>query len=158
VVSVCQVQAGETFNVLPDKVFLCGTTRFYRPERIDQARDWIQALAEGACAGTGCSAQVVFKQGYPPLLNAASAVEAVRNTVEGLFGEGHYREVELQGAGEDFARFLEIAPGALVWIGIRNEELGSTHFLHSPRFRLDEDCLWRGAALLASLARDRHPE
>jgi len=154
VVSVCQIEGGHTFNVIPDSVYLCGTTRFYNTDWVDKARVAIEEIARGACMGTGCSANVVFKEGYPPLVNAPEEVERARKVVETQFPDGTFQEVALQGAGEDFARYLEQVPGAMVFIGIRNEAIGSTHFLHSARFKLDEECLWRGAAFLASLALD----
>jgi len=40
----------------------------------------------------------------------------------------------------------------MMFIGIRNETLGSVHNLHSPNFKLDENVLPLGAALHASLA------
>lgn len=54
--------------------------------------------------------------------------------------------------GEDFAFFLRKLPGSFMFIGIRNESLGSVHNLHSPSFKLDEGVLPLGAALHASLA------
>ena len=152
VVSVCQIRAGEAFNVLPEEAFLRGTTRFYSKELVEKARTWIQEIAVGCCAGTGCSVEVKMEDGYPPLVNDAAAVRTVRETAESIWGKEYYVEAEPQGGGEDFSRYLELVPGAMVFIGIKNPEMGATHFLHSPHFKLDEDCLWRGAALLASLA------
>ncbi|MCA9417064.1 MAG: amidohydrolase [Candidatus Omnitrophica bacterium] len=152
VVSVCEFHAGSTFNVIPDRAELRGTTRFYSKEWVEKAKDLIHEIAEGACAGTGCQAEVEFLQGYPPLINHVESIEKARETLARIWSEDTYQEVELQGAGEDFARFLEKVPGCMLFIGIRNEQIGSTHFLHSPHFRLDEDCLWRGAAFLAQLA------
>jgi IAA-amino acid hydrolase len=40
----------------------------------------------------------------------------------------------------------------MMFLGIRNEALGSVHNLHSPDFKLDEAVLPLGAALHASLA------
>lgn len=54
--------------------------------------------------------------------------------------------------GEDFAFFGMKVPSTMMFIGIRNETLGSVHNLHSPNFKLDENVLPLGAALHASLA------
>lgn len=54
--------------------------------------------------------------------------------------------------GEDFAFFGRKVPSTMMFIGIRNESLGSVHNLHSPNFKLDEGVLPLGAALHASLA------
>lgn len=40
----------------------------------------------------------------------------------------------------------------MMFIGIKNETLGSVHNLHSPNFKLDEGVLPLGAAVHASLA------
>jgi amidohydrolase len=152
VVSVCQIRAGETFNVLPEEAFLRGTTRFYSKELVEEARMWIREIATGCCAGTECSAEVEMEDGYPPLVNDADAVRTVRETVASIWGQESYVEADFQGGGEDFSRYLERVSGAMVFIGVNNPEIGSTHFLHNPHFKLDEDCLWRGVALLASLA------
>jgi IAA-amino acid hydrolase len=53
---------------------------------------------------------------------------------------------------EDFAFFARAVPSAFLFLGIRNETLGSVHNLHSRNFLLDESALPRGAALAAGLA------
>jgi len=53
---------------------------------------------------------------------------------------------------EDFAFFARAVPSAFVFLGIRNESIGSVHNLHSRGFRLDEGALHKGAALHAALA------
>ena len=40
--------------------------------------------------------------------------------------------------GEDFAFIADKVPSAYLFIGIRNETLGSVHELHTPQFMLDE--------------------
>jgi IAA-amino acid hydrolase len=55
---------------------------------------------------------------------------------------------------EDFAFFARAVPSAFVFLGIRNETLGSVHNMHSRDFKLDEGALHRGAALHAALALD----
>lgn len=54
--------------------------------------------------------------------------------------------------GEDFAFFGRKIPSTMMFIGIRNETVGSVHNLHSPNFKLDESVLPLGAAVHASLA------
>ena len=40
--------------------------------------------------------------------------------------------------GEDFAFIAEKVPSAYLFVGIRNETLGSVHELHTSEFMLDE--------------------
>ncbi len=51
-----------------------------------------------------------------------------------------------------FAFIARTVPSAFYFLGIRNETLGSIHGLHSNKFKLDENALYRGAALQAALA------
>jgi amidohydrolase len=41
--------------------------------------------------------------------------------------------------GEDFAYYLQHAPGAFVLMGTRNEAKGLTAAHHNPKFTFDED-------------------
>lgn len=43
-------------------------------------------------------------------------------------------------------------PSSFLFLGIRNEKLGSVHGLHNSRFKLDQAALKTGAALHAALA------
>jgi IAA-amino acid hydrolase len=54
--------------------------------------------------------------------------------------------------GEDFSFFGRKMASTMMFIGIRNETVGSVHNLHSPNFKLDENVLPIGAAVHASLA------
>lgn len=53
---------------------------------------------------------------------------------------------------EDFSFFTQAMPSTFLFMGIADEALGTTQNLHSPRFKLDESVLPKGAALFASLA------
>ena len=48
----------------------------------------------------------------------------------------------------------DAVPGAFTFLGIRNEEAGSVHGLHTPRFQMDEAQMPLGAALHATVALD----
>jgi IAA-amino acid hydrolase len=55
--------------------------------------------------------------------------------------------------GEDFAFYTEAhVPGCFVGLGIRNESIGATHFVHNCRFKADENALPIGTALHVAFA------
>ena len=53
---------------------------------------------------------------------------------------------------EDFSFFTRALPSTFMFIGIKNEKIGSGHNLHNNKFKADEDVLPVGAALHASIA------
>ena len=55
-------------------------------------------------------------------------------------------------AGEDFAFIARAVPSAFLFLGIKNETLGSVHGLHNAKFKLDQSALKTGAAMHAALA------
>ena len=92
---------------------------------------------------------------YPPLptvVNDESLHRHVMKVGELMLGPKNVLQGKKVMAGEDFAFYQEVIPGALLSIGIRNEHVGSVHSPHSPYFFLDEDALPVGAALYAALA------
>jgi amidohydrolase len=54
--------------------------------------------------------------------------------------------------GEDFAYFAQRVPGLLVRLGVRSEEEGAVHPIHSALFRLDERALRYGVGTLVAFA------
>jgi metal-dependent amidase/aminoacylase/carboxypeptidase family protein len=58
--------------------------------------------------------------------------------------------------GEDFSYYLEKVPGAFILLGTGNPQKGTDAPHHSPRFDVDEEVLYMGSALLASIALNHH--
>ena len=51
--------------------------------------------------------------------------------------------------GEDFARYLQKIPGAMMRLGVRNEKIGAVYQWHHPKFSVDENAIKIGAEVLA---------
>ena len=70
---------------------------------------------------------------------------------------GHDNAIEMEAptmAAEDFSYYGQRVPASFIFLGVRNESIGASESLHSPKFVLDERALPIGAALHASLALD----
>ena len=74
--------------------------------------------------------------------------------MEKLLGESANTYMEKTTGGEDFAFFLEKAPGAFAFVGIRNDEKGANLPHHHDKFNMDEDALEIGSMLYAQYALD----
>lgn len=90
--------------------------------------------------------------GYPAVINEKESVGVVKESVAELFGKESILEIEKPAmTAEDFAFYLEKIKGAFYWVGIGKE--GEKNYpLHSKRFYLNEDILYRGAALMCEIA------
>jgi amidohydrolase len=149
VLSICRIEGGTTSNVIPDEVTLEGTTRYFNPSLQAVLRARMQRIVEGVCAAAGCTGELVYEEGYVPLVNHQSAVDLARDVVTAYLGPAgwHADHPRTMGA-EDFAFYLERVPGALLRLGLGEE----WQPLHSAGFDFNDQSLEPGIVTLAGLA------
>lgn len=139
VISVCKIHGGETYNIIPERVRLEGTVRTYEPETAENIFDKIREIAEHSAYIYGANANVDISYGYPAVVNHDSGVDTVISASRQL--EIPVIDIPPTPVGEDFARYLQVVPGAFFRIGIHNPQIGAVYPLHNKMFRLDESAL-----------------
>lgn len=155
VVTIGQISAGSTDNVIPETAMLYGTIRTLSPRTRTEIQANLRRLAENIAAAHGATASVEFTSGFPVTVCSADAVAFGERTVKALLGEDAWVTLgsPIMGA-EDFAYVLEKVPGAMFFLGASHEgsDWRSCCALHSNRMVLDESVMARGAAVHAALA------
>jgi amidohydrolase len=152
VVTVGALRAGSVRNVIPTEASFSGIIRTLDPGVRELVVRRLGDVIRGTCAALGGSVSIAIKPGYPMLRNDDGMAGFVRRTARGVIGEDKVL-LGTPGLGvEDFAYFAERRPSCFFNLGVRNEERGIIHPLHSERFDVDESALPVGAALLASAA------
>jgi amidohydrolase len=153
VVTVGKIEAGTTFNVIPETASLCGTIRTVSERTRAQVTKELPVLVEGICAAHGATAEVKLAPGYPVTVNdagfAAFSLDVARDVV------GKDKVFELPSpfmGGEDFSYVLQRIPGAMVFLGAGPDGVRHAAPNHSNRMILDEDALSVGIALHAGIA------
>jgi amidohydrolase len=154
VVSVTRVQAGDAFNVIPDKAAFHGTIRAFNRDSYNFVVERFQKIVIGIAQTMGCTATVSFGRESPPVTNDPGTVERLRNGFTQLAPEWVYRDGVRTMAAEDMAFILERVPGVFFFVGSANPERGLNYPHHHPRFDIDEEALVIGASLLASAVSD----
>ncbi|XP_073282338.1 IAA-amino acid hydrolase ILR1-like 5 [Primulina huaijiensis] len=156
VLSVTFVRGGTALNVIPQYVEFGGTLRSLTTEGLHQLQQRVKEVIEGQATVHRCKAHVDMKEAefptYPACVNDERLHRHVERVGELLLGTENVKKAVKVMAGEDFAFYQEVIPGAMFQIGIRNEKVGSVHSPHSPYFFLDEDVLPIGAALHTAIA------
>ncbi|MFB5269373.1 amidohydrolase [Paenibacillus enshidis] len=145
VVSVCKLQAGATWNVIPDTGLLEGTVRTFEPEARIRIPEQMKRVVEGVAAGYGAEAALNWMGMLPAVNNEANMAEIMHAAAEaqGL----QVVEAEPTMGGEDFALYQEHVPGCFIWMGT-----SGTEQWHHPKFTLNEEALSISAALFAETA------
>ena len=155
VITVAQIHAGSTHNVIPDRAAIKGTMRSLSREHRERLADAVRLLAVGIAGAHGLTAEVHIEEGFPVTICDARAVDFGEATARAMFGEQAFLRLPapIMGA-EDFAYVLEKVPGAMFFLGVapQGDNWASCCGIHSTRMMLDEATLPLGSALLAGLA------
>jgi hippurate hydrolase len=155
VVTIGELKAGSTDNVIPETAMLFGTIRTLSARQRSAVQAGLKRLAEGIADAHGASATVAFQQGFPVTVCDADAVSFGERTVKALLGDEAWVTLgsPMMGA-EDFSYVLEKVPGAMFFLGASHEgaDWRSCCALHSNRMVLDESVMARGASVHAALA------
>lgn len=153
-VTIGKFQAGDTYNVIPDRAFLAGTLRCYSREIRDRLPDLVSRLVRQVAVAYGATADVQYTHQAPPTNNDERCTAIARRSAESVLGPEHVGAAAPTMGGEDFAFYQEHVPGCYFWLGSGNPERGIVHGWHDPRFDVDEACLPAGAAVMAQIAGD----
>lgn len=155
VVSIGKIDGGTARNVVPPECRLEGTARALNKKTLMLLRQRITALARNIAKGFDCKAELTAHDSYPPLLNDHRANRHFEVAAGALLGGRSCVWIENPSmGGEDFARYLEQAPGAMFHLGIRNSKLGSTKGWHHPHFLVDEAAIAVGVKVMTRAALD----
>ncbi|MHB8667149.1 MAG: M20 aminoacylase family protein [Burkholderiales bacterium] len=149
VVSVTQIHAGDTWNVIPEAAILRGTARAFKPEVQDLIERRVREICAGIAAAAGAQVKVRYERRYPPLINAAPETEICAAVMQALVGAENLVRVPPVMGSEDFAFMLQVKAGCYVFVGNGPSEGGC--MLHNPRYDFNDEVLPLGASYWASL-------
>jgi hippurate hydrolase len=155
VVTIGQVSAGTTDNIIPETATLFGTIRTLSPRTRAAVHDGLVRLAQGIAAAHGARAIAQIIPGFPVTICDSRAVAFGASVIAEQFGDAAWQPMSAPVMGaEDFAYVLEKVPGAMFFLGAASEgaDWRACCGLHSNRMVLDEAVMARGAAVHAALA------
>ncbi|MCJ2129010.1 M20 aminoacylase family protein [Methylobacterium sp. E-045] len=145
VVSVCALEAGDAFNVLPQQVTMRGTMRALSKAVRATMQERIGAIVTNTAAAYGASARVDYSGGYPVTENHPAEAEFIADVAAGIVGDTHVeRDVAPMMAAEDFSYMLAHRPGAYIFMGN-----GDSAGLHHPHYDFNDAAIPFGASLWA---------
>jgi amidohydrolase len=138
-------------NVMPSRVVVRGTARYFRPEAQAIIKQRLQGLATTLADAYGCKAELTYEALCPPTVNTPGKVPVAEAAASALVGAGKVGEFPMSTGGEDFAFMLQQKPGVFMRIGNGVNADGSFHNVHTPLYDFNDDILALGAAYWASL-------
>jgi amidohydrolase len=149
VVTIGAIHGGEAPNVIPDRVTLRGTIRTFDEDIRDKIHEELDRAFSVAKA-MGGDYTLEIERGYPALVNDTEVTEIVRQVATRVNVNGDVVINKPMMGGEDFAYMAQKAPGTMMILGAKLDDVHRPH--HSPIFDISEDPLKLGAAVLAEAA------
>jgi amidohydrolase len=136
-----KITGGTVKNIISEKTILEGTMRTYTFESFKRLSLMMQQTAEQLENQFKCDIDITVHDGYLPVYND----ETLYNEFKSIMKDFDYQELDAPLLiAEDFSFYQKEAPGIFFFIGVRNEEKGYTHSLHSSYFDFDEEALKTG--------------
>ncbi|MCI2062305.1 MAG: amidohydrolase [Eubacteriaceae bacterium] len=152
VVSVCRIEAGTGWNIIPDTAVMQGTIRCFDSVLRDKLRKMVGDISRDTAAAFGAGAEVSWESGSDVVVNNADCYDAAKDALADSFGRDAEYDYKGTMCGDDFAEYLKLKPGIFAMIGIADAERHTDFPQHNSRFDIDERVLLPGAELAAAYA------
>ena len=156
VVSVTQVHAGDTWNVIPEQIVLRGTVRTFKKDVQDLIERRMRTLVDGIAAMFEMTATVRYERRYPATVNSEVETGHATRAAAAIVGAANVDTDPVPEMGsEDFAFMLQQRPGCYVWLGAGHGP--DTPNIHNPRYDFNDAVLPIGASYWVTLAEQQLP-
>lgn len=151
VLSIGQFNAGTSQIVIPETVVMRGTIRTLKPDVRKQMDELFHQTVQGIAAGHGVEVDLDYKRSYPPTINTAEEASAFEAAAREVVGDDLIKtDLPSLTSGEDFAHYLEKAPGAFMLLGQVTPEHGRVP-VHNGHYDFNDDLLPIGASCFVRL-------
>ena len=153
VISVTQIHAGNTYNVIPESAVLNGTIRALNKQSREFAEKRLRDITKHIVEASGATADIDFRIGYPVTINHAEQTNKAAQVASRIAGESKVNaNSDPMMWGEDFSYMLEERPGAYIFMGN-----GDSAGLHNPAYDFNDEAIPHGSSFWAQLVETISP-
>lgn len=150
-----QIHGGTAPNIIPDKIDIGGSLRFYDMEEGRKALELMQKVIDLTAQAHNCTVEFkdAFKIAADPVINDEKLAKLAQAGFEEILPGSVIHDIKWF-ASESFNKYSKISPIVFVFVGVRNEEYGSGAEHHNDKFDIDENALVNGVMATAKFAVD----
>jgi amidohydrolase len=155
VVTVGKIFGGTAVNIIPDRAQIEATVRTLSPSQRTLAAAALERRMRGIALANGCALQFKWNQGYPATVNDPKMADYVARIAREALGPDRYIPLtKASMGGEDFAYYLERAPGCFFLVGVEPVDCdlpGGYPSLHSDCYDFTDASLAVGMRMFLEL-------
>jgi amidohydrolase len=152
VVTVGEIKAGTTYNIIPQTATLKGTIRALDQTVREATHERLKTVIEKTAEAFGASAEVVNLFGYPITYNHANACDYASKVVGDIAWAEGQDMLPVMG-GEDFSYYSERIPAMFLALGVRPPERETYPNLHQSDYDFADGAVPMGIRLHVEIAR-----
>ena len=137
VVSIGSIAGGDAYNILPERVVMKGTARWYRAEVGDQIESWPAPFVKETAESSGATAEVRFFRHAPATVNDVEATALATDAARAVAGATAYGDAGADDGRRGLRLHAERQAGCLPdarWRSRTNDPL-----LHHPRYDFNDE-------------------
>nr|WP_245974925.1 amidohydrolase [Corynebacterium alimapuense] len=143
------INAGHAPNAIPESGIVAGTIRTADIATWRVIQTLMEELIAQILAPTGCSYELDYLRGVPPVINDDVATALLVDAARSVDPQSVINAPQSSG-GEDFSWYLEHVPGSMARLGCGTGN-GPSHDLHQGDLVVDERSIGVGVRLFASV-------
>ena len=157
VISVTQMNSGDTTNVIPDHAILKGTVRSFDMDVRQSMQDMLTEMVTTLPPLYGVKGEIDYHIRYPVTINDAQAYLEIKEAATKVLGADKVKtDVEPSMASEDFSFMSQQVKGAYFWLGVDGSKPSKP--LHNAHYDFNDDAIEIGIRVWVSLVESELPK
>ena len=157
VISVTQMNSGDTTNVIPDYAILKGTVRSFDMDVRQSMQDMLTEMVAVLPPLYGVTGEMNYHIRYPVTTNDSQAYLEIKEAATNALGADKVNtDVEPSMASEDFSFMSQEVKGAYFWLGVDGSSPSKP--LHNAAYDFNDDAIETGIKVWVSLVESQLPK
>lgn len=157
VISVTQMNSGDTTNVIPDYAILKGTVRSFDMDVRQSMQDMLTEMVTVLPPLYGVTGEMDYHIRYPVTTNDSQAYLEIKEAATNALGADKVNtDVEPSMASEDFSFMSQEVKGAYFWLGVDGSSPSKP--LHNAAYDFNDDAIETGIKVWVSLVESQLPK
>ncbi len=157
VISVTQMNSGDTTNVIPDYAILKGTVRSFDMDVRQSMQDMLTEMVKALPPLYGVIGEMDYHIRYPVTTNDSQAYLEIKEAATKVLGADKVKtDVEPSMASEDFSFMNQVVKGAYFWLGVDGSSPSKP--LHNASYDFNDDAIETGIKVWVSLVESQLPK
>ena len=157
VISVTQMNSGDTTNVIPDVAILKGTVRSFDMDVRQSMQEMLTEMVATLPPLYGVKGEMDYHIRYPVTTNDSQAYLEIKEAATKALGVDKVNtDVEPSMASEDFSFMSQVVKGAYFWLGVDGSIPSKP--LHNASYDFNDDAIETGIKVWVSLVESELPK